>query len=168
MSRVSLSTTRLGRAVLLASLAGLGIWSVTHLQAQWPSSMWIVLALALWLTILVSGAVAVDDALSTKDVRTHIRWPHVAMIVFVGIVLGGILAPPLAALRPLPAPIIERVPIYTADILDTGPSCVYTWNGEVYVWARVHLGIKATTKCPPVAEARAKWHEAQLAPVAVQ
>lgn len=101
----------------------------------------------------------------------YIPWRSIATIAAVagiGLAFGMAIAPPIAAVRPLPDPIIERVPIYTADVLDTGPACVYTWNQEVFVWTRAHLGIRATVKCPPAADAKRRWRESLTAPISVR
>ena len=101
----------------------------------------------------------------------YIPWRSIgtiAAVAGIGLVLGVAIAPPITAMRPLPAPIIERVPIYTADVLDTGPACIYTWSQGVFVWSREHLGIKDTAKYPPMAEAFRRWREAQLAPVGLK
>lgn len=99
------------------------------------------------------------------------RWKSIgtiAAVAGIGVALGFAIAPPIAATRPLPNPIIERVPIYTADVLDTGNACVYTWSQDVFVWSREHVGITDTKKCPVMAEAYRRWREAQRAPVAVE
>jgi hypothetical protein len=62
---------------------------------------------------------------------------------------------------------VERVPIHTADVLDTGKACVYTWGEEVFIWQRQHIGIPLAKPCPPIKEAQRRWREAQQAPVAV-
>lgn len=95
-------------------------------------------------------------------------WRSIATLVAVagiGLALGFAIAPPLAAVRPLPPPIVERYPVYTADVLDTGQACVYTWSQQVYVWQRKHLGVKDKAKCPVMAEAYRRWREAMTAPV---
>jgi hypothetical protein len=114
------------------------------------------------------GAITTEVYTVSNSVR--IPWRAIgtgAAIAGIGLALGVAVAPPLAALRPLPPPIVERIPIHTADVLDTGPACVYTWSRAVFIWSRAHLNITETAKCPVMAEAFRRWREAQLAPVAM-
>lgn len=89
------------------------------------------------------------------------------VIVGIGMCLGLVLAPAISAARALPPPIIERVPIYTAEVLDTGSACVYTWDGGVYFWSRAHLRIRIDERCPTRVLARTRYEESLDAPVIV-
>ena len=131
-------------------------------------SEWRALALTVWITAMICVIVVLEDHGWTWRRFMKISAWQVLLSAFVGVVLGLVLAPAFAATRPLPAPIVQRVPIHTADVIDTGAACVYAWDATVFLWAWSDIGPRADTKCPPQTEAEARWRQANHAPVAVQ
>jgi len=94
-------------------------------------------------------------------------YKHGLAVACAGSILGLVLAAPIAATRPLPAPMIDRVEVPSADRLDTGASCIYTWNGDLYEWTRADLGITLRQACPDRKTARARWELSQHGPQVV-
>lgn len=117
--------------------------------------------------VIVLGFMVIVALDSYIDVKRHIPWALILGSLVVGGFLAAMLQPVLLAMRPLPEPEVHRYPMFTADVLDTGDACVYTWSGQVYVWAREDIGIQLIDRCPKANEAEARWHQAQHAPRAM-
>lgn len=94
------------------------------------------------------------------------RLQVVAGMFCIGIFLAALLAPALAARRPLPAPIVETVRVYSADVLDIGVACLYTWGGAVFYWSRANIGIGTRQKCPSEQAAQFQYTQSRQAPIA--
>lgn len=93
-----------------------------------------------------------------------ISWKGILAALIIGFALAAALVGPMTAARPLPPPVIKRVPLYTADVLDTGLACVYAWDGSVYEWSRENLDIAITARCPTRAAARARYELSEVTP----
>ena len=131
-------------------------------------SEWRAFVLAVWITAITCVVVALEDRGWTWRRLMKVKAWQVLLSGFVGIVVGLMLAPPIAAMRPRPDPIVQRVPIYTADVIDTGSACVYAWQETVFLWQWSDIGPRVNKACPSKNEAEARWRQANHAPVAVQ
>lgn len=95
--------------------------------------------------------------------RVPVSLATVLALAGVGLAVGLLIAPAISAVRP---PRVERtrVTVPSAEVLDSGAQCGYTWGGAMHVWEKPDPDVV----CPSLVEAQRFWRDAAEAVAAFQ